>query len=171
VLTVLLDIDGVIAPTRPSPDSHDVTIEGTDRGTVERYRIHYRPTVIAELEKLRTSGLIEIVILSTWLDTPTMLDELCGAIGLTYDRKLTGPYVGGWGGIEQNWKRNRAIEDITGHPNHAYLWIDDEITPDDKASIKALNRTHTLIVTRERIGLTSAHLQQIRVLAARPSQI
>jgi hypothetical protein len=171
VLTVLLDIDGVIAPTRPAPDSHEVSIEGSDRGTVERYRIHYRPTVIAELEELRSSGLIEIVILSSWLDTPTMLDGLCDAIGLTYDRKLIGPYVGGWGVVEQNWKRNRAIEDITGQPDRAYVWIDDEITPEDKANIRAVNRKHTLIVPRERIGLTSAHLQRIRALASKHSHL
>jgi HAD domain in Swiss Army Knife RNA repair proteins len=165
MLTLLQDIDGVLAPTRPAPDSLEVTIEGIDRGVLERYRIHYRPVILAGLEELRTSGAIEIVVLSTWLDMPTMLEELSSAIGLTYDRLLTGPYVGGWGLVERNWKRRRAVEDIAAHPGRVYVWVDDELGPDDRASIRALGSKHTLIAPREEKGLTTAHLERIRALA------
>jgi len=170
MLTLLLDIDGVLAPTQPSPDSLEVMIEGIDRGIWERYRVHYRPVIMTGLEELRSSGAIEIVVLSTWLDVPTMLDELAAAINLNYDRLLAGPYVGGWGVVESNWKRNRALEDITAHPDRLYVWADDELSPDDRASIRALSSQHALIVPREKVGLTTSHLAQIRALALKHHQ-
>jgi hypothetical protein len=170
VLTLLLDIDGVLALTRPSPDSLEVTIEGVDRDIRERYRIHYRPVILTGLEELRSGGAIEIVVLSSWLDMPTMLDELAAAINLKYDRLLSGPYVGGWGVVEPNWKRNRAIDEITAHPGRVYVWADDELGPDDRASVRALSTRHCLIVPREKVGLTTSHLEQIRALAHKYNQ-
>jgi hypothetical protein len=165
VLTLLLDIDGVVAPTRPAPDSLQVTIDGADSGIIEYFRIHYRPAILAGLAELRSSGAIEIVILSTWLDMPTMLEELATAINLHYDRLLSGPYVAGWGVVEQHWKRNRAIEEITTHPDRTYVWADDEINADDRAAIRKVSPKHTLIVPNERTGLTTRHLDRIRALA------
>jgi hypothetical protein len=165
MLTLLLDVDGVVAPTRPSADSLEVTIEGVDRGIRERYRINYRPVILAGLEELRSGGAIDIVVLSTWLDMPEMLDELAIAINLKYDRLLSGPYVGGWGVVEPNWKRNRAVADIVAHPDRVYIWADDELGADDRASVRALSSKHALIIPRERVGLTTSHLEQIRALA------
>jgi hypothetical protein len=167
MLTLLLDIDGVLAPSRPAPDSLEVTIQGVARGILERYQIHYRPVILAELEEIRVSGAIEIVILSTWLDMPAMLEELAAAINLKYDRVLTGPYAGGWGIVEQNWKRNRVVAEIAAHPGRVYVWVDDELGPDDRAAVKALSRKHVLIVPREQVGLTAAHIQRIRAQASK----
>jgi len=163
---LLLDIDGVINASNRAffsteGDTHSDVVKYTVFADDGRdYLFWASPTLIAELCDLHESGTVEIAWLTTWQYQANR--HVAPALGLPHfpvaaDNRLRFS--------DYHWKRRAAVEALQlGRP---IIWIDDdEISGDSRAEYRDSGVPHLLLSPDSTLGLTRAHMADIREFLA-----
>jgi hypothetical protein len=161
-----LDVDGTLQAEIPPWDEVKTAIVVDDHGAGYQtpYQITWSPTLVSGLEALREDFDGELVWLTTWLGSKTMLDQLTAAVGgLASGRRLIMPPRKISGFISADWKRNALLTDLRRDPA-TYVWADDvEVVihgPFVKAAFPTVESLH--VAPSAEHGLTAEHLVEIR---------
>jgi hypothetical protein len=161
-----LDVDGVLNAEVPLFDDVQTVAVTEDHGAGYRteYQITWSPTVVRSLEAMRQDFDLELVWLTTWLESKTLIDQLTAAVGgLAGGRRLVMPPRKLGGFISASWKRDALLADLKRDPA-TYVWADDvEVVihgPFVKAGFPAVESLH--VAPSDEHGLTAEHLVEIR---------
>lgn len=162
---LFLDLDGVV--NSPAPGWDDVVIftvsDSYGSGYIIRYTVTVARALVAAIDRLRDDFDLELVILSTWLENPEMIDQLTAAVGgLAGGRLLSIPARNRGGYVSATWKLDALIADLADGPV-PFIWADDNEVPIHGAFVAtALDVPSLLIAPDQKIGLARAHLAAMR---------
>ena len=166
-----LDIDGTFLAETPLFEDVETAVV-TDlhgAGYQTQYQISWSPTVVRGVKALLEDFDLELVWLTTWLGSKTMIDDLVAVVGgLAGGRRLVmlPRKLGGF--ISAAWKRDALLADLKEDPA-TYVWADDAEVLIHSAFVKAALPTveslHVAPITEW--GLTAEHLAGIRTFLGR----
>lgn len=170
-----LDIDGVI--NVPPPFSYDTgnnpkkryaTHPVWTKTVIQEYDIMYAKRVIDFINRMHTSGLIQIQWLTTW--NQYAVTDFAPEVGLPVFP------VAGSKGSEfiypvENWWKYMAVEAVAGKRD--FIWTDDDLRKGFAAPLEKKNREagfeSLVIAPHQSRGLNNLQLREIEEFATRVS--
>lgn len=163
----LVDIDSTLQV--PPPHSFDIGNNNKkllklyaewERVIIEGFHITYAPEVIAFINRMHESGLVEIQWLTTWKHLANT--EFSPVVGLP-EFPVSDAGGSDWIYPHENWWKYRSVEQHASvRPT---IWTDDDITKEAAADMKSYakdNQQESLVI-RPAVsrGLEPSHLEQI----------
>lgn len=152
-----LDIDGTISPyglTEPWPGP---TLYRAP--TDSDFAVPFRREVVDAIQRLHSTGLVEVVWLTTW-DAEATRDWAGVGLGpFPIARRMDGE--------GRRWKGDAVSAWMVAHPHRQVVWTDDDITEDD---LRGLDLSRLLaIAPAPACGLSVEHLAKVERWAIRVS--
>lgn len=148
-VTLFMDVDGCLNARSPFGWGARRTAVVTDTAG-DRIRITWAPRLVEQLAALD----VDLVFVTTWLEDATGV--LADAIGWGSHARVLRPPAGlTWPSI--GWKADAVAADQMVNPS-PFIWVDDELSDRHRN----LWPDAMLISPFDHIGLTPAHLEQMR---------
>lgn len=175
---LFLDVDGVLnaVPARRGLPRRFASLYERVEAVAfagQTFPVHYRPTVVEELNRIVAEGLVAPVWLTSWGwhaaahlapaiglrgDNWPVLEIPIGA-GVTPEGPARHPVRG------RVWWKTEAVLDRTGD-GRPFLWLDDDLHRDVKVAVRKLRPQPSLMLTPfEAVGLTGEHMVAIEAFA------
>jgi len=163
-----LDVDGVLNIDTDAPLDGTEAVELVVRGWP--VTIRYRPAVVSRINALHSSGLLEVVWLTTWRQDA--VDVLSPTIGLdrfsVADEPSGGPSLAAHPGNALGltwWKSAASQAHLKQRRRSEFIWTDDELAL-GRAEVDSWAPSRTLLLpTDPLVGLTAAELDSIEAFA------
>lgn len=161
-----LDVDGVInsvGQPKPKHGRHELVDVQTSNG--RSYGIRYFPHLIARINDLHHSGLVDVVWLTTWNDDAPQ--RLAPAVGLDDFPVLPDPQRPDWTSHPYAhdrtwWKYGLVLEHLAATPDRPVVWTDDDLDRRTKNDLRARHRGPAKLITPMPVpGLVDEHLDFI----------
>ncbi len=157
----LLDVDGVLNTSRNAWSEAPYHADVVYRRMQATFRLHWSPSLLRTVHRVRDEGLVELVWCTTWCAESDSLDRV-----FRFPR-LKRAFEAYTKSQVDAWSYKTAAADQVLAAGRPLIWTDDEIPAEGPLRDRLAAAGALVIAPKPRRGLTRADLAEIEAYARR----